>query len=72
MLFASLYLEREPLNWAHLPESLVGWLQNAGGAAAFAIALVLAPEVRVDRHSASASPTENFDIPLAEIGRAHV
>ncbi len=40
MLFASLYLEREPLNWAHLPASLVGWLQNAGGAAAFAIALV--------------------------------
>src|ERR1019366_2338819 len=41
MLFASLVFDREPLRWATLPDALVVWLQNAGGVAAFGIALVL-------------------------------
>ncbi len=40
-LFASLYLEREPLLWGQLPAALVVWLQNAGGVAAFGVFLVL-------------------------------
>ncbi|MSU77339.1 MAG: ABC transporter permease [Gemmataceae bacterium] len=40
MLFASLYLERAPMHWAQLPAAFGEWLQNAGAAAAVAIALV--------------------------------
>jgi hypothetical protein len=41
MLFASLVMEREPLQWNRLPDAISGWLQNAGGVAALAIMLVL-------------------------------
>src|SRR5262245_26879719 len=40
-LFASLILERVPMEWAQMPGALSTWLQNAGGVAAFGIALVL-------------------------------
>src|SRR6516162_5840501 len=41
MLFASLVIEREPLQWSRLPDAISGWLQNAGGVSALAIMLVL-------------------------------
>src|SRR5260370_8823001 len=41
MLFASLVIEREPLEWSRLPDAISGWLQNAGGVSALAIMLVL-------------------------------
>src|SRR5262249_39185764 len=41
MLFASLVIEREPLQWSRLPDAISGWLQNAGGVSALAILLVL-------------------------------
>src|ERR1017187_4388204 len=41
MIFPSLYLEREPMQWAQMPVALVAWLQNAGGVAAFGVFLVL-------------------------------
>jgi hypothetical protein len=41
MLFASLVIEREPLQWSQLPDAISGWLQNAGGVSALAIMLVL-------------------------------
>jgi hypothetical protein len=41
MLFASLILDRAPLQWSQFPDALGGWLQNAGGVAAFGIAIVL-------------------------------
>ncbi len=40
-LFASLVFDREPMMWRHLPDALGGWLQTAGGVAAFGILLVL-------------------------------
>ncbi len=40
MLFAAgLALERDPLSWADMPVALKGWLQTAGGIAAFALAV---------------------------------
>src|ERR1019366_9368765 len=41
MLFASLAIEREPLQWSKLPDALTVWVQNAGGVAAVGIALIL-------------------------------
>lgn len=41
MLFASLVLEREPVQWSQLPGALMAWCQNAGAVAAFGVALVL-------------------------------
>ncbi len=41
-LFAtSVVLDRVPMQWSHMPEAIVVWLQNAGGVAAFGVALVL-------------------------------
>jgi ABC-type transport system involved in multi-copper enzyme maturation permease subunit len=42
MFFATLYLEREPMQWAELPGAALGWLQSAGLVAALAIFLVFA------------------------------
>lgn len=41
MLFASIFLDREPMQWRQMPEAIAVWLQNAGGVAALGIALVL-------------------------------
>ena len=41
MLFASLVFDRMPLQWSQLPFAVVIWLQNAGGVAAFGIAIFL-------------------------------
>ena len=41
MLFASLYLDRPPLEGWQFPAALTIWVQNAGVAAAFGIALIL-------------------------------
>ena len=41
MLFASLVFDRLPLQWNQLPFALIIWLQNAGGVAAFGIAIFL-------------------------------
>jgi hypothetical protein len=41
MLFASLYLDRRPLDWTQLPAALTIWVQVAGVVAAVGIALVL-------------------------------
>lgn len=40
-LFASLVIDRAPLQWEEMPTALLAWLQNAGGVAAFGVALVL-------------------------------
>src|SRR5204863_3058346 len=40
-LFASLVMDREPMTWAQMPAALTAWLQNAGGVAAFGVALVV-------------------------------
>jgi hypothetical protein len=40
-LFASVYLDREPMQWAHMGAAFMVWLQNAGAVAAFGIILVL-------------------------------
>ena len=40
-LFASLYVDREPLHWEQMPAAVVIWLQNAGAVAAFGVFLVL-------------------------------
>lgn len=37
MLFASLELEKEPMQWAELPAALGSWAQNAGGLAALCV-----------------------------------
>jgi hypothetical protein len=41
MLFASLVMDREPMTWAQMPAAIAMWLQNAGGVAAFGVALVV-------------------------------
>src|SRR5262245_52519602 len=40
-LFASLVMDREPMTWAQMPGAIAMWLQNAGGVAAFGVALVV-------------------------------
>src|SRR5262249_11792441 len=42
MLFATLTLEREPLQWAEAPQALVNWLQSAGAIASLGLFLVFA------------------------------
>lgn len=42
MLFATLTLEREPMQWAELPQALVNWLQSAGAIASLGLFLVFA------------------------------
>src|SRR5262245_8763760 len=42
MLFATLTLEREPLQWAEVPQALINWLQSAGAIAALGLFLVFA------------------------------
>ncbi|MCI0639177.1 MAG: ABC transporter permease [Gemmataceae bacterium] len=38
-MFATFFLERDPMSWADLPLAVQSWLQNAGGVAALAVAL---------------------------------
>ncbi|MCI0376167.1 MAG: ABC transporter permease [Gemmataceae bacterium] len=38
-MFATFFLERDPMSWADLPLAVQNWLQNAGGVAALAVAL---------------------------------
>jgi ABC-type transport system involved in multi-copper enzyme maturation permease subunit len=40
MLFATLTLEREPMQWAEVPQALINWLQSAGAIAALGLFLV--------------------------------
>jgi hypothetical protein len=42
MLLATLILEREPLQWAELPQALVSWLQSTGAIASLGLFLVFA------------------------------
>ena len=40
-MFASLIIEREPLQWHDLPSSLAAWFKDAGGVAEIACVIFL-------------------------------
>src|SRR5437764_1059733 len=61
MLFATFFIERDPLRTADVPAAVTGWLQVAGGYAAaglflWLLAYAISRSARVARPAAAARP----------------